>query len=155
MGCGIVKTPVTAGKLFSLAVFFAGCDLLEPAPDAAAGPGAVSPKLENRLQEINRLSSIGKIREAIEAAELAMVDHHGSPVLQDRLAELRSMRQVMFKADWREAELEILKGHPRTAMTILKQIEDYGDQDMVRQAGGKSEEISRAYPAIFSERQER
>ncbi|MBI4585444.1 MAG: hypothetical protein HY717_15635 [Planctomycetes bacterium] len=143
------------GKLFPLTVLLAGCGLFEPAPDSASRPDAISPKLEIRLQEINRLASIGKIREAIEAAELAMVDHHSSTVLQDRVAELRSMRQVMFKADWKEAELELLKGHPRTAMTILKQIEDYGDRDMVRQANGKSEEVSRAYPAIFSEGQER
>jgi hypothetical protein len=101
---------------------------------------------ESRLRRIDHLTKIGDLRAAVDEAERALADHPGSSILRDRLAELRSMRQVTFEKQYLEAENEFLKGHPRTALLILKEIEDYGDESMLRKASALRDEIGEVAP---------
>ena len=105
--------------------------------------------LKKRLAEIDYQFELGRVKKAIQLAEEALVDHYYSRNLRDRLAKLRSIRQVMFDRDFKDAGKNLEAGNPRTAIAILKDIEGYGDKEMVRDARLKMDEVGRAYPAVF------
>ena len=107
--------------------------------------------LKSRLEEIESRFELGRIKEAITLSEEALIDHYHSQRLRDRLAELRSIRQVWFTRDLKESQSKLEDGYPRTAFAILKEIDGYGDAEMVERACLKKEEITRAYPAIYIE----
>jgi hypothetical protein len=105
--------------------------------------------LRTRLNEIDRLVSLNRLRAAIEFAEVSLIDFYDSQELRDRLAELRSIRQVWFAKAMQTVDERIQDRMPRTALVILAEIDLYGDEDMIKQADAKRQAIIMANPAIF------
>ncbi len=139
--------------LLALGALPSGCALPPPFGRPAVRPEPTS--VEVHIEEIDRLTWLGRIREAIDRAELALIDHHESETLRDRLAELRSIRQVMYQETIERAGVLIEQGSPRTALAVLRKIDGFGDDDMVRTARNERRSIIAAHPAIFREDWER
>jgi len=103
-------------------------------------------RVHNLLKQADRFQDHGWLREAIELIQEGLVDFPTSPPLQDRLAELRSMRQVCFMTDWNEARSLIGRKSFATALVVLERIVRYGDEEMIRRAREKMEEIRSTAP---------
>jgi hypothetical protein len=118
-----------------------GCQwpMIQPAsnPDLNAPP-----RLQSYIRSIDSYANAGRLREAINEAELALVDYYHSSLLREKLAELRSIRRILYQRDWNQAEAEIVNGKAREAQAIFKDIESYGDWEMVQKASARREEIS-------------
>ena len=134
---------------------------LAPAAGCTVPPAIVSTVEEDasrryreRLAEIDHLTKLGQVRRAIKRVELALIDHYHSEELRDRLAGLRSMRQVMFTGDMRDAREKVEAGQPRTALAILEAVERYGDDEMIATARLESGKVVEAHPAVFGPSQE-
>jgi hypothetical protein len=136
---------VRAAALAAVALGSASCalrDELFPPEER----GEVTVDLESRLKRIDHLSKLGELRAAIDEAERALVEHPRSQILRDRLSELRSIRQVTFERDYGKAEVEFQRGHPRLALSILRDIDIYGDETMLKRASALRAEIGEVAP---------
>ncbi len=107
--------------------------------------------LVSYLHEVDAYESGGFIKKAIEVAELGLIDHYYSNQLRDRLAALRSQRQVQYQADLRQANLALETGDTEAAKAIFKEIEKYGDSFMIKQVRAKQDLLSEPKPAIYSD----
>jgi hypothetical protein len=140
--------------LAAFAAFSSGCESIRALTQAQpattrSGAAGFPEQLERHLARIEHLESMGRIREAIDATELALVDYHHEAVLRDHRTRLRSMQQVMFQRDLADAENSFLKGNTYTARVILKSVRDYGDEEMLRVADLRSEEYAEIEPALY------
>jgi hypothetical protein len=136
--------------IYNLGVFLAAGMIGCSSPGSGKQEKILYPdRVHNLLKEADRLQDHGWLREAIELIQVGLVDFPTSPPLQDRLAELRSMRQVCFMSDWNEARSLIGRKSFTTALVVLERIVRYGDEEMIRRAREKMEEIRSTAPNVI------
>jgi hypothetical protein len=116
--------------------------------DEEENPGGYPAEVQDMVVQIDRLQARGELREAIDRTEIGLIDYPNVGVLQVRLAELRSQRQVCFDADWSEADALCGRNSSNSAVVVLRRIEKYGDRDMVQRARDRIGEIRAGHPEI-------